>query len=167
MSSSTDSRREVPDGLLQVGRVGRPHGVRGDIFIDLTTDRAERAAVGSRLWIGGEWRAITTSAVSNDRWRVHFEGLDVREIAGQLTGQFIFAEPIDDPDAMWIHDIIGSRVIETDGTDRGTCVAILENPAHDILELDSGALVPATFITEVDSDAQLVTIDPPLGLFDE
>jgi len=37
----------VPEGLLEVGRIGRPHGVRGDVFIDLTTDRAERAAVGS------------------------------------------------------------------------------------------------------------------------
>ena len=90
---------DVPDGLLEVGRVGRPHGIRGDIFIDLTTDRAERAAVGSRLFIAGSWREIVTSATSNDRWRVHFDGLDVREEAGLLTGQHIYAEPIDDPAA--------------------------------------------------------------------
>lgn len=149
-----------------MGRVGRPHGVRGDIFIDLTTDRSERADVGARLWIAGKWRTITTSAVSNDRWRVHFDGLDVREVAGQLTGQFIYAEPLDDPDAMWVHEIIGCRVIEADGTDRGECVAVLENPAHDILELDSGALVPVTFIVDINVDDQVVTIAPPLGLFD-
>lgn len=159
MNSSTDA----PDGLLQVGRVGRPHGIRGDIYIDLTTDRDERAAVGSRLWIAGEWREIVTSARHNDRWRVHFEGLDIREVAGALTGQFMFAEPIDDPDEMWIHDMIGATVVEVDGTERGTCVAVLENPAHDILELDSGALVPATFIESMTDG--VITINPPDGLF--
>ena len=66
----------VPEGLLEVGRIGRPHGVRGDVFIDLTTDRTERVAVGARLFARNRWYTIVQSSRSNQRWRVHFEGVD-------------------------------------------------------------------------------------------
>ncbi|MFM8826326.1 MAG: ribosome maturation factor RimM, partial [Actinomycetota bacterium] len=66
--------------------------------------------------------------------------------------------------AVWVHDLVGSRVVTADGTGVGTCVAVVQNPAHDLLELDSGALVPAPFVV---SCADGVTvIDPPEGLFD-
>lgn len=154
------------EDLLEVGKVGRPHGIRGDVFINLTTDRAERAAVGSRLFIGKKWMTIQTSAASNGRWRVHFEGVDLRDSAAALTGQAILAEPIDDPDVIWIHKLRGARVVDVAGVDRGVCVAVIDNPAADILELESGALVPATFITSFDADAALITVDPPEGLFE-
>lgn len=157
----------MSDPLLQVGRVGRPHGVRGDVFLDLTTDRTERAAVGTRLLIAGEWRTIEASSRSSDRWRVHLSGVDSREAAAALTGVAALAEPIDDPDALWVHRLIGAHVVEVDGTDRGTCVAVVDNPASDLLELASGALVPLTFVVSVDGDDPVtVTVDPPEGLFE-
>lgn len=151
--------------LLEVGRVGRPHGVRGDLFLGLTTDRrAERAAVGTRLLIAGVWYTVETSSRSGDRWRVHLSGVDTRDAAATLTGQAILAEPIVDPDALWVHRLIGARVVEVGGTERGVCAAVIDNPAADLLELDSGALVPVTFVTEfVDG---IITIDVPEGLFD-
>lgn len=152
------------ENLLEVGRVGRPHGVRGDVFLGLTTHRAERAAVGARLQIAGEWFTVEASSRSGDRWRVHLSGIDDRDAAAALTGQPALAEPIDDPDALWIHELIGSRVVEADGTERGVCVAVVDNPAADLLELDSGALVPVTFVTAV-SDGT-ITVDPPAGLFE-
>jgi 16S rRNA processing protein RimM len=159
---------DAPEGLLEVGRVGRPHGIRGDVFLDLTTDRAERAQVGSRLRSRDRWLTITQSSASNKRWRVHFEGVDDRAAAEALTGTVVFAEPIDDPEALWIHELIGASVLETNGIDRGRCVSIIANPAADLLELDSKALVPVTFVTSVEHTAVgvLVTIDPPEGLFD-
>lgn len=136
------------------------------MFINLTTDRTERAAVGSRLFIGKKWMTIQTSAASNGRWRVHFEGVDLRNSAAALTGQAMLAEPIDDPEVMWIHKLRGARVIDALGVDRGTCIAVIDNPAADILELDTGALVPATFITSFDAETSLITVDPPEGLFE-
>jgi len=157
-----------PDQLLEVGRVGRAHGVRGDVFVHLSTDRVERAAVGSRLWIRGEWREVERSHRSNTRWRVHLAGVEDRSAAEGLTGSTIYAEPIDDPDVVWIHQLIGARVVEQSGVDRGVCVSIVDNPAADLLELDSGALVPANFVTAVDASADpvVVTVDVPAGLFD-
>jgi 16S rRNA processing protein RimM len=152
------------DGLLEVGRIGRAHGVRGDVFVHLTTDRLERVAVGSRLKAGNAWLTITESAPSNDRWRVHFAGVDDRNAAEALARTVLLAEPLDDPDVLWIHRLIGAEVVELDGTRRGRCVAVIDNPASDLLELDSGALVPVRFVTAL-SDG-VATIDAPDGLFD-
>lgn len=158
----------VPEGLLEVGRIGRPHGVKGDVFIDLTTDRTERVAVGARLFARDRWYTIVQSNRSNQRWRVHLDGVDDRTAAERLTGTVLHAEPIDDPDALWIHQLIGATVVEVDGTPRGRCVAVIDNPAADLLELDGGALVPANFVTAADhsEDGVVITIDPPDGLFE-
>ena len=159
---------DVPEGLLEVGKLGRAHGVRGDLFVDLTTDRAERAAVGARLWARGTWHTVERSNRANQRFRVHLAGVDDRTAAEALTGAVLYAEPIDDADTLWIHHIIGADVVETGGVPRGRCVSVIDNPAADLLELDSGALVPATFVTGIDRDADpvVVTIDPPDGLFE-
>jgi 16S rRNA processing protein RimM len=159
---------ERPEGLLEVGRIGRAHGVRGDVFVDLTTDRTERVAVGARLWVRDQWRTIERSHPSNTRWRVHFAGIEDRTPAEALAGTPVFAEPIDDPDALWVHQLVGADVVEVDGTARGRCVSVIDNPASDLLELASGALVPATFIVSFDntSEPRVVTIDPPEGLFE-
>lgn len=158
----------VPDGLLEIGRIGRPHGVRGDVFVHLSTTREERVQVGTKLWGRDRWLTIATSNRSNDRWRIHFDGCDDRNAAEALTGMTLFAPPIEDPDEIWIHELIGASVVEADGTVRGTCIAVIDNPASDLLELDSGALVPARFITGIDGgeSGRVVTIEPPAGLFE-
>jgi len=158
-----NDRPDAPD-LLEVGRIGRAHGVKGDVFVHLSSDRTERVAVGGRLFTQGRWLVITASSPSTDRWRVHFEGIDDRNAAEALTGAVVSAEPIDDPDVLWIHELIGAAVVEVDGTDRGRCVSVIDNPAADLLELDSGALVPVTFVTGMTDG--VITVDPPDGLFE-
>ena len=154
----------TPDGLLEVGVIRRPHGVKGDTYVDLLTDREDRLAVGSRLWANGSWRTVTMSKRLPQRWLVHFEGFDDRTAVEVLTNAPLLAPPVNEPDALWVHDLLGSRVVEAGGTARGTCVGVLANPAHDILELDTGALVPVIFV--VDLVDGVITIDPPDGLFD-
>ncbi len=154
----------MPAGLLEVGVIRRPHGVKGDTYVDLVTDREDRLAVGSRLWARGQWRTLTASKRLPQRWLVHFEGFDDRTAIEELTNAPLYAEPVADPEALWVHELLQSEVVEVDGTGRGRCVAVLANPAHDLLELDSGALVPITFVlTCIDG---VTTIDPPPGLFD-
>ena len=153
-----------PADLLEIGYIRRPHGVKGDTYVDLLTDREDRLAVGSRLWARGQWRTVTSSKRLPQRWLVHFEGFDDRTAVETLTNAPLHAEPVDDPDALWVHDLLGSQVVEVDGTERGECVGVLANPAHDILELASGALVPVIFVVScIDG---VTTIDPPDGLFD-
>jgi 16S rRNA processing protein RimM len=152
------------DGLLEVGRIGRAHGVRGDVFVHLITHRTERLDAGSSMFDGTQWLTVAAASRSNDRWRVHFEGIDDRNAAEALTGRVLSAEPIVDPSELWIHELIGADVVEIGGVRRGRCVAVIDNPAADLLELESGALVPVTFV--VSATGGVVTIDPPEGLFD-
>lgn len=91
-----------------------------------------------------------------------------RTAAEGLVNRVLWAEPIDDPDAVWIHEVIGARVRDVAGVDQGICVAVIANPADDLLELDDGALVPARFVTDIEhvDDQVVVTVDPPAGLFE-
>ena len=158
----------MTDGLLEVGRIGRPHGIRGGLHVKLVTDRLQRVAPGSTLSTGTEWlTVISARPLEPTKFVVQFEGLTDRTAAERLVGALLYAEPIiddDDADSLWIHQLIGARVVEADGTDRGVCTGVLANPAHDILELDSGFLVPAVFVT-AHADG-VITIAPPDGLFE-
>jgi 16S rRNA processing protein RimM len=158
------------DSLREVGRIGRAHGVHGELYVSLITDRVERVAPGARLLAGSKWLTVVEAREQQQqKWLVRFDGVDDRSAAEKLTNSILLAEPLpdvgdDDVDALWVHELIGSRVIDQQGVERGTCVAVIDNPAHDILELDSGVLIPVTFV--VTCRAGITTVDPPDGLFD-
>ena len=154
----------APPGLLEVGRVGKPHGIRGDVHVDLSSDRTERLSVGSRLFARDAWLTVRRAAPQGRRWLVTFDELADRGAAERLTNAVLYAEPLDDPDALWVHELIGAEVREADGTSRGRCVAVVANPAADLLELESGALVPVTFV--LGAADGVVTVETPDGLFD-
>lgn len=154
----------VPEDMLIVGRIGKPHGVRGDVYVDLITDRIERLAPGSRLMTTRGELIVESSRSSGRRWVVHFAGYDDRATAGRLTLLDLSAAPLDDPEAIWIHELIGAEVVDVEGHRRGRCVAVIDNPAADLLELDSGALVPMTFVVSIDDG--VITVDTPEGLFE-
>ncbi|MBI5088177.1 MAG: 16S rRNA processing protein RimM [Actinobacteria bacterium] len=156
---------EPPEGLLEVGRIGRAHGVRGAVVVTLSSDRVERMAPGSRLHDGSQWlEVVSARSQPNRRWVAHFAGVDDRTEAEALTGRMLSAEPVADDDAFWVHELIGASVVEADGTVRGRCIAVIDNPANDLLELDTGHLVPITFVAAVVDG--VITIEPPDGLFD-
>ena len=157
---------EQPDGLLEVGRIGKPHGVRGDLFLSLTSDLVQRREVGAQLVIfdssGQRTLTITSSRPQQDRWVVHFEGIDDRNAAEKLTNKFLYAAPIDGVEGLWVHQLIGSEVEDTSGVSWGICTGVLNNPAHDLLELESGVLIPMPFVLSCDEG--ITVIDPPAGL---
>ncbi len=160
-----------PSHLLEVGRFGRPHGVRGRIHVNLSTNRVERVAVGSRLWCdvaGGGWLEIVESFEASNRPVVGLAGIDDRNAVERFVNGTIWAEPLVDPDAVWVHEVIGATVVDQHGVERGRCIAVVANPADDLLELASGALVPGRFVVRVERVAEriVVHVDAPDGLFD-
>ena len=152
--------------LLEVGRITKTHGVRGDVLVLLTTERTERVAPGTVLHTDRGDLTVVRSSPHQDKWIVHFDGIDVREVADGWRGVVLRAEAVDDDadDAMWVHELVGSSVVLVDGTVVGIVHEVEANPAADLLVLDSGALVPVVFIT--DRAEGTLTIDPPDGLFD-
>jgi 16S rRNA processing protein RimM len=153
-----------PDGLLEIGHLRRAHGVRGQLNVQLASDRPERLVKGARWFARGAWLTVIDAAPHQDRWLVTFEEVGDRAAAQRFTNAAVYADPLDDTDELWVHELIGAAVIEVDGTPRGTCVAVVENPAADLLELDSGALVPIVFVTS--HTPSRIVIDPPPGLFE-
>lgn len=162
-SSSTDPGD--PSSLLEVGHVVRAHGLRGDIVVALITDRPERLDVGSILFTDLGPLRISASRPDRDKWLVAIEGIETRDAAEPLRGLVLRAEPLDDPDVLWIHEMIGARVIDSDGVERGAVVAVLDNPASDLLELDTGPLVPLRFVVGMPANG-VIRVDVPEGLWD-
>lgn len=131
----------------------------------LTTNRAERLAPGTVLTTSTGSLEVVMSRPHQDRWCVAFAGVRDREGADALRGTVLLAEAIEDPEELWVHELIGAQVVDQHGTERGRVVEIIANPASDLLELESGALVPVRFVTSVDPGARVV-VDVPDGLFD-
>jgi 16S rRNA processing protein RimM len=150
--------------LLEIGRVTRPHGLRGEVVVDLTTDRVERLAPGTVLTSDAGNLTVAAARPHQRRWIVAFEGYTGREAADRLRGLALRAGAFDDPDALWVHDLVGSEVVTIEGEVAGTCVAVVANPASDLLELDGGALVPVVFVVE--RMPGRVIVDPPEGLLE-
>jgi 16S rRNA processing protein RimM len=145
--------------------VGRAHGIRGEVAVTLVTDRVERVAPGAALWVGERRLRVEASRPHQGRFLVCFAGVADRSAAEALHGEVLTAEPLDDPDALWVHDLVGSEVVAAaDGARLGIVEAVEANPASDLLVLDGGGLVPLTFLVRV--EAGRLVVDPPAGLLD-
>lgn len=152
--------------MLLVGRVGKAHGLRGEVVVHLLSTEADvRLARGSALLRadGGAPLVVVDARPHQDRWLVQFDGVHDRAGADALRSVELHGEPLDVPDALWVHELVGAAVVDTVGAACGTVVSVVANPADDLLELDGGALVPVTFVVGWDDDRRVV-IDPPEGL---
>ncbi len=152
--------------LLEVGRITKAHGVRGDVLVLLTTELTARLDPGSQLDSDRGSLVVVRATPHQDRWIVHFEGIEDRGEAERWRGTVLRAEASADadPDALWVHHLVGAAVVLLDGTEVGRVAEVESNPASDLLVLDDGTLVPVVFVT--DHEPGRVTIDPPEGLFD-
>jgi 16S rRNA processing protein RimM len=155
--------------LLEIGRIGRPHGLNGAVTVRLTSNVDGRLAPGAVLFAdaaGARRLEVEWSRPHQARWVVGFAGCSRREDAEGLAGTLLYGEAVadDDPDALWVHRLIGAEVHERDGRARGRVVAVIDNPASDLLELDSGALVPLRFVVE--HGPGRVVVEVPVGLFE-
>ncbi len=141
MSDTPPAPSSIPEGHLEIGHIRRAHGLRGEVFVQLITDNPARVAPGAHLrTVDRELTVESARVASNGRHVVKFAEIPDRTAAERFANVALFAPPIDDPDALWVHELIGSEVREVDGTSRGRCVSVIANPASDILELESGAL---------------------------
>ena len=151
--------------LLEVGRVVRPHGLRGEVVVELVTNRTERLAPGTVLASDRGDLRVEASRPHQARWIVVFEGVADRGGADRLRGAVLRAEPIADPDALWVHELAGAEVVDRAGRSHGRVREVQANLASDLLVLNDGRLVPLTFVVE--HEPGRIVVDPPDGLLDE
>jgi 16S rRNA processing protein RimM len=171
----------VPARLV-VGRVVRPHGVRGEVVVQPLTDAPDRFTAGAELALGDPEQAeplrrLVVAAARDDRgWLlVSFDGVADRDAAEPLRGGLLSipreaARPLA-PDEFWSHQLVGLAVFDREGTRRGVVDDVLPGTAHDLLSvrLDAGAsvLVPAVAaLVTVELDAGRLVVDAVPGLLD-
>lgn len=166
--------------IVTVGTIGRAHGVRGEVTVDVRTDRPEeRFAAGAVLHTEPGGRALTVlrSRRHKGGLLVEFAGLADRTTAEALRGLSLQAEIDDDetppgPDEYFDHQLTGLRVRTVGGEDVGQVADVVHGPNQDMLVVKrpDGAqvLVPfvAQIVPEVDVTGGRLIVDPPPGLFD-
>lgn len=160
-----------------MGRIGKPHGLRGESTVLPSTDAPERFAVGA-TFVGDDGRAlvIASSAPYRDRGLlVRFDGVTTREQAERLRGVLLTIDPAErralDDGEFWDEDLVGLIAVTPDGDRLGTVSALDHGPGQDRLVITTGdgveVLVPfvAALVGEPQDDGTIV-IDPPEGLFE-
>jgi 16S rRNA processing protein RimM len=166
---------------LVVGRIGRPHGVHGEVVVDVRTDSPEsRYAVGSVFATDPATAGpltVETLRPHQGRFLVTFEGYADRDMADQLRGVLLcvdsstISDP-EDPEEFNDHQLVGLRVELASGEHLGEVVRIEHAPASDLLivRLADGrtGMVPfvRAIVPEVDVAGGKVVLTPPDGLFD-
>ena len=126
-----------------VGIVGRAHGIRGDLAIDVKTDEPERRFVEGTTLALADGRRLTVAAARWHRGRLlaTFRGVEDRTAAEALTGQRLFASvPVDErpsePGEFFDRQLVGLRVRDHAGVEVGVVAAVEHPPAQDLLVLD-------------------------------
>lgn len=123
--------------------------------------------------VDGATRTLTVEASRphQDRHLVSFAGAADRSAAEALAGATLFAPAVTgDPSGYWVHDLVGAEVVDVAGVVRGIVASVVANPASDLLELDTGPLVPLRFVTWVagagpgDAQPPRLVVDGPAGL---
>lgn len=163
---------------LNVGRVVKSHGIRGEVAVEVTTDDPDvHFAVGEVLTgrQAGKERELTvkTSRPHQKRLLLSFEEVPDRTAADSLRGMKFFAAPLErdeDSDEYYDHELIGLGVLH-DAQRVGDVTGVLDTPNRKILQVDYNGkevLVPFVmdFVPEIDLEAGTLTITPPEGLLD-
>ena len=175
----TGSPASGEPAYLAVGFLRRPHGVRGEIQMDVLTDFPERLEPGALVYVGDDHRQIEILSL-----RMHGKAMLVRlqdcqtpEQAGLYRNQYLFVRADDRPPLpegeYYHHQLIGLSVVTDDGRALGRLAEILETGANDVYVVvdDSGgeSLLPAIppVVLRIDLEAQIMTVHLLPGLLGE
>jgi 16S rRNA processing protein RimM len=166
---------------LVVARIGRAHGIKGQVSVEVRTDEPElRLAPGAVLTTEPASAGPLTVAdgrVHSGRLLLSFVGVNDRNGAEALRGTLLIADidpaqTPDDPEEFYDHQLIGLDVVLADGVRVGELAAVLHLPAQDLLSVrrpdGTETLVPFVreIVPEIDLGQRRVVLTPPPGLLD-
>jgi 16S rRNA processing protein RimM len=143
--------------LVVVGRVGKPHGVGGAFVVEGASDDPDRFAVGAELLVAGERAHVEESKRSGGRLVIR---LDRRPERGSPLEVPRSSLPPTGEDEYYVADLIGLEVVEEEGRSLGSVRDVSNYAANDVLELDSGLLLPLVedCVRQVDLDAGRIVV---------
>ncbi len=166
--------------FLAVGQLRRPHGVRGEIRMEVLTDFPERLTPGMTVYVGPRRLPLRIRRVrwQNEVMLISFEGYEDRDRVGLLRNMVV-AVPADQAPPLpenefYYHEVLGLRVVTDDGRELGEITEIMETGANDVLVVKpkgGGAeiLLPDIddVVLEIDTERGVMTVHLLPGLLPE
>jgi 16S rRNA processing protein RimM len=143
--------------LVPVGRVGKPHGLDGSFFVERASEDEARFAVGARLHVDGEPAEVVASKRSRGRPVIRLD----REVRRGAELAVPRAElPPTAENEYYAFQLVGLEVEEEGGRALGRVAAVQASVANDVLELDSGNLLPLVdaCVLEIDLDRRRILV---------
>jgi len=164
---------------LAVGLLRRPHGVHGEILMEVYTDFPERLEDGTTVFLGAKHKPATLRHIRhhNEGLLFSFEGVDTPESAGLLRKQLVYVKTATRPalpaGQYYHHQMIGMTVVDDSGNELGKLTEIIQTGANDVYVVLSGTgkelLLPSikqvVLDVDVESNRMIVHLIP--GLLEE
>jgi 16S rRNA processing protein RimM len=130
----------VQSDLVPIGRVGRPHGIDGSFFVEGPSERAEAFATGATVYVdGAPVKIVASKRGSQSRPVIRLER---RVERGATLAVLRESLPSLEADEYYAFQLVGLEVEEEGGRLLGRVREVLDYPANDVLELDSGVSLP-------------------------
>jgi 16S rRNA processing protein RimM len=154
------------DARVEVGRVIKPHGLRGEVAVHIDSDVPDRLSPGLTVWVAGVRTTVASSRPHQGRPLIRFAHVPDRTAAELLRGAVVEAAPldVDELDVYLVSELIGVPVVHRDGSQLGTVSGLIEMPAiagYDLLEVErpggTSWLLPA-------ADELVEAVEGPEGL---
>jgi 16S rRNA processing protein RimM len=155
-----------------VGLVGKPFGIRGDVYVHPDVDLDHDFPPGTVYEVHGRRLVVAFSRIHGGRQLVRFEGVDDRETAESLRGSVLRVDRSAvtlGEDAFWTRDLVGREVVDDAGEIIGVVEAFADGPAHDYLVIarpDGGEVMVPAVEELVRIDPDRITVVPLPGLLD-
>ena len=161
---------------LAIGFLRRPHGVSGEIIMDLHTDFPERIKAGRKVYVGEKYETLTidSARAHGNGMLIRLNGCDTPETAGRFRNQWVYVKSTEVPalpaGKVYKHELIGLTVTTDSGETLGVLNEILETGANDVyvVKKESGGeiLLPAIpdVILGIDMDERVIRVHLMDGL---
>lgn len=160
-------------GAVAVGVVGKPLGLRGEVYVQADPDLGVEFAPGAAFTAGADTLTVATSRLHGNRRVLRFDGVETREAAEALRGRVLTVARDDldlESDAFWADELIGRPVVTAAGAPVGTVTGVADGAAHDYLlvagEGGGELLIPAVDQL-VEVTAERIVVQPVPGLLGE
>ena len=124
---------------VRIGRVGRPHGIDGAFFVELPSADTRWWKTGATFLAGGKPVAVVAHRTSSGRPVIKVEPPVERGAVLEVEREQL---PPTGDDEYYAFQLVGLEVVEENGRSLGTVKAVTPGVANDVLELDSGILLP-------------------------
>lgn len=174
-----DAAGSPPTGepvFLAVGKLRRPHGVHGEIIMDVLTDFPERLKPGKKMLVGAQHTPVQIRSLRghDQALLIAFEGYDTPEQAGNFRNQILYSTVSEQPPLeegeFYHHELIGMQVYDEQGVKLGELAEIMETGANDVYvlrpEIGPEILLPAIddVILEIDLEKKVMRVHVLPGL---